>query len=106
MAFVVTENCAKCKYTDCVAACPVDCFYELDNMLVIDPIGCIDCYQCIPTCPVEAIYEASEVPKHLKGWIEFNAVKSAELIEVGIESLIEPIDPLPTAEAKRKSLGF
>jgi ferredoxin len=55
MTFVVTENCIKCKYTDCVEVCPVDCFYEGENMLVIHPDECIDCGVCEPECPVDAI---------------------------------------------------
>ena len=56
MTFVVTENCIKCKYTDCVEVCPVDCFYEGENMLVIHPDECIDCALCVPECPAEAIF--------------------------------------------------
>ena len=55
MTFVVTEACIKCKYTDCVEVCPVDCFYEGENMLVIDPDQCIDCGVCEPECPIDAI---------------------------------------------------
>ena len=55
MTYVVTENCIKCKYTDCVEVCPVDCFYEGENMLVINPDECIDCGVCVPECPAEAI---------------------------------------------------
>jgi ferredoxin len=55
MAYVVTEACIKCKYTDCVEVCPVDCFYEGENMLVINPDECIDCGVCEPECPAEAI---------------------------------------------------
>jgi len=56
MAFVVTEACIRCKYTDCVEVCPVDCFYEGENMLVIHPDECIDCGDCVPECPVDAIH--------------------------------------------------
>src|SRR5437762_1748957 len=56
MTYVVTESCIKCKYTDCVDVCPVDCFREGPNMLVIDPDECIDCTLCVPECPVEAIF--------------------------------------------------
>lgn len=69
MTFVVTEACIKCKYTDCVEVCPVDCFYEGENMLVIHPDECIDCGVCEPECPVEAIKpEAEEVID----WVEIN----------------------------------
>lgn len=55
MTYVVTEKCIKCKYTDCVEVCPVDCFYEGENMLVINPDECIDCGVCEPECPIDAI---------------------------------------------------
>lgn len=60
MSYIVTENCIKCKYTDCVEVCPVDCFYEGENMLAINPDECIDCGVCEPECPIEAIKPASE----------------------------------------------
>ena len=63
MTFVVTEACIKCKLTDCVEVCPVDCFHEGPNFLVIDPDECIDCTLCEPECPVEAIYSEDEVPE-------------------------------------------
>ena len=56
MTYVVTENCINCKHTDCVSVCPVDCFYEGENMLVIHPEECIDCGVCVPECPVDAIF--------------------------------------------------
>lgn len=69
MTYVVTENCIKCKYTDCVEVCPVDCFYEGDNMLVINPEECIDCGVCEPECPAEAIKPESN---ELADWLELN----------------------------------
>ena len=62
MTFVVTENCIKCKYMDCVEVCPVDCFHAGPNFLVIDPDECIDCTLCEPECPAEAIYSEEELP--------------------------------------------
>ena len=76
MTFVVTENCIKCKYMDCVEVCPVDCFYEGENMLVINPDECIDCGVCEPECPVEAIQPDTE--KGLEKWLELNRSLSAE----------------------------
>lgn len=73
MAFVVTENCIKCKYTDCVEVCPVDCFKEGPNMLVIDPDECIDCALCEPECPIKAIMPEDDVPEHQKEFIALNA---------------------------------
>ena len=72
MTFVVGENCIKCKHTDCVEVCPVDCFYEGKNMLVIHPDECIDCGACVPACPVEAIYALDEVPEKWKDYIGLN----------------------------------
>ncbi len=62
MAFVVTEPCSGCRYTDCVVVCPTECFYERGQMLVIDPDDCIDCEACAPECPVDAIYHDTNVP--------------------------------------------
>ncbi|MBM3492160.1 MAG: ferredoxin family protein [Alphaproteobacteria bacterium] len=70
MAYVVTETCIKCKYMDCVEVCPVDCFYEGENMLVIHPDECIDCGVCEPECPVEAIMPDSE--EGAERWLEQN----------------------------------
>lgn len=71
MTYVVTEACIKCKYMDCVEVCPVDCFYEGENMLVINPNECIDCGVCEPECPAEAILPDSE--DGLEEWLEINA---------------------------------
>ncbi len=73
MTFVVGDNCIKCKHTDCVEVCPVDCFYEGPNMLVIDPDECIDCALCEPECPVTAIYEETELPEGQDIYIDINA---------------------------------
>ena len=70
MTFVVTESCVKCKYTDCVDVCPVDCFKEGPNFLVIDPDGCIDCAVCVPECTVDAIVVDTDSTKE---WIDLNA---------------------------------
>ena len=73
MTHVVTESCIKCKYTDCVDVCPVECFKEGPNMLVIDPDECIDCAVCIPECPVNAIYTEDDVPDDQKQFLALNA---------------------------------
>lgn len=70
MTYIVNENCIKCKYTDCVEVCPVDCFYEGDNMLVIHPDECIDCGVCEPECPVDAIKPDTE--PGVEKWLELN----------------------------------
>ena len=73
MTFVVGENCIKCKYTDCVEVCPVDCFYEGPNFLVIHPDECIDCALCVPECPVNAIFTEDDLPADQKEFLQLNA---------------------------------
>ena len=73
MTYVVTESCIRCKYTDCVDVCPVDCFREGPNFLVIDPDECIDCAVCVPECPVNAIYAEDDVPGDQQHFIQLNA---------------------------------
>ena len=70
MGYVVTENCIKCKYMDCVDVCPVDCFYEGENMLVIHPDECIDCAVCAPECPTDAIF--ADTDGDFEAWVEIN----------------------------------
>jgi len=77
MPFVVTEKCIKCRYTDCVEVCPVDCFYEGENMLVINPDECIDCGVCEPECPIEAIKSDEELTPEEDVWLEKNTHYSA-----------------------------
>ena len=72
MTYVVTENCIRCKYTDCVEVCPVDCFHEGPNFLVIDPEECIDCSLCVPECPVDAIYAEDEIPEGQEHFLQLN----------------------------------
>jgi ferredoxin len=93
MTFVVTDNCIKCKYTDCVEVCPVDCFYEGPNFLVIHPDECIDCALCEPECPAQAIFSEDEVPDDMQEFLALNA----ELAEVW-PNITERKDPLPDAE--------
>ncbi|MEZ5498787.1 MAG: ferredoxin family protein [Steroidobacteraceae bacterium] len=86
MTFVVTENCIKCKYMDCVEVCPVDCFHEGPNFLVIDPEECIDCTLCEPECPVEAIFSEEELPAEQKEFLPLNAELSRQwpvITEIG-----------------------
>ena len=73
MTYVVTEPCIRCRYTDCVEVCPVDCFHGGPTSLVIDPAVCIDCAVCVPECPVDAIYPDDEVPADQQDFIEINA---------------------------------
>lgn len=93
MAYVVTENCINCKHTDCVEVCPVDCFHEGPNFLVIDPEECIDCTLCVPECPVDAIYAEDDVPDNMQEFIALNA-ELAQKWPV----ITEKKDALPDAE--------
>ena len=101
MTFIVIDNCKDCRFTDCVAVCPVDCFHSDNDMLYIDPEECIDCGACVPECPVEAIYEESQVPEAKVEWIAINAEKAPKLPVIN-----ETGDPLPTAEERKTKLGF
>jgi ferredoxin len=93
MTHVVTEACIRCKYTDCVAVCPVECFHEGPNFLVIDPDVCIDCGVCIPECPVEAIVEEKDLPA---GQLEYLALN----IELAAKwpLITQSREPLPDAD--------
>lgn len=73
MTHVVTEACIRCKYTDCVESCPVDCFKEGPNFLVIDPEECIDCAVCVSECPVQAIYAEEDLPAGMEIFVKLNA---------------------------------
>ena len=73
MTHTVCQPCYDCKYTDCVAVCPVECFYQDDKMLYIDPADCIDCEACVPECPVEAIFAEDDVPDSQKEFTALNA---------------------------------
>ncbi len=73
MTYVVAEPCIDCKYTDCVAVCPCDCFREGARMLYIDPADCIDCAACVPECPVEAIFAEDDVPAKWRTYVTLNA---------------------------------
>lgn len=93
MTFLVTENCIKCKYTDCVDVCPVDCFYEGPNFLVIHPDECIDCALCEPECPAEAIKSEDDLTADEDIYFKINA----DLAEVW-PNITQRIAPLPDAE--------
>lgn len=93
MTFVITENCIKCKYTDCVEVCPVDCFYEGPNFMTINPDECIDCALCEPECPVKAIFSEEDVPENQKQFIEINARLSKIF-----PNITHRKQPLPDAE--------
>ncbi len=95
MTHIVSESCIRCKYTDCVDVCPVDCFREGPNMLVIDPDECIDCAVCIPECPANAIYAEEDVPADQVSYIALNA----ELSRLPTwKSITKRKDALPDAD--------
>ena len=97
MAFIVTESCVKCKFTDCVSVCPVDCFYEGPNFLAINPDECIDCAVCVPECPVEAIVADTETEtKDLEFWADVNNNMSRRWSNISKKK-----NPLPEAEEWR-----
>jgi len=102
MAYVVTESCIKCKYTDCVDVCPVDCFREGPNMLVIDPDECIDCTLCVLECPVEAIFAEDDVPPTSRDFIALNRELAANWKPI-IERKPAPADADEWAKVKDKS---
>ena len=99
MTYVVTESCIRCKYTDCVDVCPVDCFKAGPNFLVIDPDECIDCAVCVPECPVNAIYADQDVPEDQQQFIEIN-----QQLSQSWPNLTKKTDPLPDADAWAKIL--
>jgi ferredoxin len=98
MTYIVNEKCIMCKYTDCVEVCPVDCFYEGENMLVIHPDECIDCGVCEPECPPEAILPDTEPGADV--WVTLNQ----EMAEIW-PNITQKIDALPEADAKRDETG-
>jgi ferredoxin len=100
MTFVVGENCINCKHTDCVEVCPVDCFYEGPNFLVIHPDECIDCALCEPECPVNAIYSEDEVPEAQNEFIELNAELSRQW-----PNITEMKEAMPDAEEWKDKAG-
>ncbi len=93
MAYCVTEPCIKCKYTDCVEVCPVDCFYEGLNFIVIHPDECIDCAACEPVCPTQAIFAETDLPDRWKDYVEINRTYATVW-----PNIAEKKDPLPEAE--------
>ncbi|HRH80539.1 MAG TPA: ferredoxin family protein [Thiobacillaceae bacterium] len=100
MTYVVTENCIRCKYTDCVDVCPVDCFHEGPNFLVIDPEECIDCTLCVAECPAEAIFAEDDVPDDQREFIQLNAELAREWPVINARK-----DPLPDADEWKGKSG-
>jgi ferredoxin len=102
LTFIITGDCLGCRFTDCVAVCPVDCFHGDGEMLYIDPARCIDCGACVPECPVEAIYDEGSLPEDQSHWLRVNAERAPHLPVVR-----EKQPPLPGAQALalRRGLG-
>ena len=103
MPYVVTENCQRCRFTDCVEVWPVDCFYADDGMLYIHPDECIDCGTCEFACPVNAIYNEDDLPADLVKWVAINAERS---VAPDVVNITETQEPLPTANARKAELGL
>lgn len=105
MTFVVTEKCIKCKFTDCVEVCPVDCFREGPNFLVIDPEECIDCNICVPECPIDAIYAEDDLPEDQQHFLELNAELAKKWpIITAMKDAPEDADDWREVEGKMKYL--
>jgi ferredoxin len=107
MTHVVCQPCFDCKYTDCVAVCPVECFYQDEKMLYIDPDkpngGCIDCEACVPECPVEAIYAEANVPGQWANFTELNAERAGALKAGGGALVSSKGDPQEGPDCKKKA---
>ena len=99
MAYVVTDLCAGCRYTECVSVCPVECFHIDDQMTYIDPENCIDCGGCVPVCPVGAIKSSYQLQPDETRWLEINRCRAAETPVVATR-----LPPLPGADERRRTL--
>jgi ferredoxin len=93
MPYVVTQHCVDCKYTDCVAVCPVDAFHEGDRMVYINPDVCVNCDACVPACPVEAIYSEENLPAQFQPYLQLNAEGAAKYPNVNRKK-----DPMASAK--------
>ncbi|HMP61257.1 MAG TPA: 4Fe-4S binding protein [Gemmatales bacterium] len=103
MTHVVCQPCYDCKYTDCVAVCPVECFWQDDMMLYIDPVDCIDCEACVPECPAEAIFVEANVPPQWQNFIQMNAEEAAKLKGADEGHITEKTDPKEGPTCKKAS---
>ena len=101
MPHIVTDNCQRCRFTECVDHCPVQCFHADDEQLYISPDVCVDCGACIPVCPVQAIYDVVDMPDDKKPWVAVNKERASTLPIISTKQ-----DPLPTAKARQAELGF
>jgi ferredoxin len=101
MPHVVIDRCERCRFTECVAVCPVECFHGDEERLFIDPVVCIDCGACVPVCPVRAISDVFDLAPQQRHWISLNADRSRALPLISQRQA-----PLPGAEARRAELGY
>lgn len=101
MTTVVTDNCQRCKFTECVTSCPVSAFRAGPEMLYIDPDVCIDCSACVPKCPVKAIYEDLDLPDDMTSWVDVNASESKKWPKITAK-----LQPFDGALERKASLGF
>ncbi len=101
MSHVVTERCDRCRYTECVAVCPVECFHADEQRLYIDPVVCIDCGACVPACPVKAIVDVFDLAEADKDSVAINAERSKVL-----PLITQRENPLESADQRRAELGF
>ena len=102
MTYVVKGECVDCKHTTCVKVCPVDCSFELENTLVIDPKICIDCAICEPSVPVNAIVSDRKLKPEEQHWLEFNAEMSPSGGKINPPVITKVKDPMPTYEEAAK----
>jgi ferredoxin len=103
MTHVVCQPCYDCKYTDCVAVCPVECFWQDEKMLYIDPVDCIDCEACVPECPVEAIFAEANVPAQWTSFTQLNNERATALKDANEGHITEKNDsPQEGPECKKK----
>ena len=101
MTYLVTDNCIKCKYTDCVSVCPVDCFYEGENFLAINPDECIDCGVCEPECPAGAIVADSDIAgSELEYWTKINTDMAVKW-----PNITNQREPLPGADMNNREMN-
>jgi ferredoxin len=103
MAYVVTDNCLKCRFTDCVTVCPVECFYADQEMLYIHPDECIDCAACVPVCPAQAIFWVEDLAPDKSRWEKINADRSQDEDTYNITDIESA---LPTATERLEELGL